>query len=358
MIKKVYQKETVLIALSGGIDSSAAALFLKQQGFRVFGLTFKMFDNILSKNSTFPYANSISAINSARKVASILDIPHFTADISQEFQQTVVEDFIEKYSLGQTPNPCVKCNPEIKWHFLEHYAQKFGCTFIASGHYASIREANGRYYISCADDETKDQTAFLWKLSQETLHKIIFPMAEHKKLQIKEFIAKTDLNFLLKKRESFDLCFLKNSDLHSFLRAKYTQIEPGQIFDSAGNNIGTLRDIALYTIGQAVECADGLTRYVSEKHISENSLTAVSQEELSVSEIELCDVHFMKYAEIPENKILTCKIRYRESGTPCRIVKLERNYKIILSEKVRKTAPGQSVVLYEGDDIVCGGIVV
>jgi len=341
--------------MSGGLDSSATALILKNQGFEVIGLTLQFFENNLSSAGN-DFSDNIKDINSARKFADLIDIPHFIVDVNKHFKQTIIDDFILQYKTGFTPNPCAKCNPEIKWKYLYEISQKLDCEFIATGHYANIKEKNRRYFLNLPDDKTKDQSMFLWKLPQKILKKAIFPLSAYSKDEIRKMMSKNGYNFITERRESFNLCFIKKMSNHDFLKKHIKNVEQGQVFSSSGKYLGVHNGYFYYTIGQKVENIDMNLRV--RKIIAEtNTIIVDNAENIITNELIIDNINLMKYKELQDGFSVNAKIKYRENGNNCKIFNFENKLKLIFENYIPKPAVGQSVVLFEGNDMLGGGII-
>jgi len=350
--------------MSGGVDSSVAAAILLEQGWEVVGLTIsthKLEDDcqpVDNKKSCCSYTGSADA----RKVCDILGIEHHLIDLTQIFKETVIDDFISEYLIGRTPNPCVECNTKIKWGPFLTKANEYGAKYLATGHYSDIlhNDKNNRYYIRKAADTHKDQSYALWGLSQEQLSRTIFPLSSIDKQAARELARKFNLP-IFNKIESQDICFIPNNDYHLFIRRNIADIDEkigqGDLILN-GKTIGKHKGFPFYTIGQR----RGLGVSYSEPLFVKNIDAKTNKIELAISDDILSsgliadNINFMKYDIIDENKIFTVKIRYNDKGREA-YCKIDDNglLNIKFIEKPRAVTPGQTVVIYEGDDLVAGG---
>lgn len=249
------KKGRVLVAMSGGIDSSVTALMLHEQGYEVIGITMKTWDYASSggtKRTTG--CCSLDDINDARALAVDLSFPHYILDIRSEFGDFIIDNFIEEYMAGRTPNPCVLCNTHIKWDALLKRADQLDCEFIATGHYAQVRQENGRYLISKGKDAAKDQSYVLWGLSQQSLARTIFPIGGFHKSEIRDMAMQAGYETLSKKSESYEICFIPDNDYRGFLKRKVEgledQVKGGLFVDTEGNILGQHEGYPFYTVGQ------------------------------------------------------------------------------------------------------------
>ncbi len=361
------KKGRVLVAMSGGIDSSLAAVLLKEEGFEIVGITIKTgdySDTSYIKNEAL--CCNYDSINIARAIAVKESFPHYVVDMTVEFGKQIITDFINEYLQGRTPNPCVRCNPIIKSTALIKLADQLDCEFIATGHYANIRFENGRYLISKGADETKDQSYVLWGLSQENLKRTMFPLGKFKKNEIKQLASEKGFDSLfINKRESFEICFIPDNDYRGFLKSKVPGLkekyENGNFVDVDGKILGKHKGYPFYTIGQrkGLEIAVGEPLYVKEIQRETNTVVLARRDSLNNAEMFVSDYNGIKYSSIPVDVRLTTKVRYHDKGT-LSTIKADNNQqilKVIFDEDVFAITPGQSAVFYEGDDLVGGGII-
>lgn len=358
------KKGKVLVAMSGGIDSSVAALMLHEGGYEVIGITMKTWDYAASGGSKKETGCcSLDSINDARTLAVNLGFPHYILDIRAEFGEHIINNFVEEYLAGRTPNPCVLCNTHIKWEALLKRADQLNCDFIATGHYAQVREENGRYVISKGLDEAKDQSYVLWGLSQESLKRTLFPLGKFRKSEIRDMAMKAGYEELAKKSESYEICFIPDNDYRAFLKHKVPgleeKVEGGNFVLSDGNVVGTHRGYPFYTIGQrkGLEIALGEPMFVIQIIPETNTVVIGPKEELDKQEMFIRDYNLVKYETLPENFVALTKVRYHDKGTPATLSIVDGKVKATFHRPVAGVAPGQSAVFFEGDDLIGGGFI-
>lgn len=358
------KKGRVLVAMSGGVDSSIAALLLKEQGYEVIGITMKTWD--YGSSCVTPKETgccSLDSINDARALAVKLGFPHYVIDFKKEFENKIISNFIEEYIAGRTPNPCVLCNKLIKWNDLLAKADTLDCEYIATGHYAKLMFENDRYFLRKGIDDSKDQTYVLWGLSQENLKRTIFPLGDMLKSDIKEMAKEAGFDFLAKKSESYEICFIPDNDYRKFLKNRIPELEDklngGDFLDKQGKVLGKHNGYPFYTIGQrkGLVIAVGTPLYVNKIDAVANTVTLGGREELMSDELTVSDFNLMKYEHINGLKDITTKIRYKDKGAFSTLN--EENNKIFIKfvEKVSAITSGQSAVFYEGNDLIGGGII-
>jgi tRNA-uridine 2-sulfurtransferase len=356
-------KGRVLVAMSGGIDSSVAAVMLHEQGYEVVGMTMKTWDYSSSGGSKKETGCcSLDSINDARNIAVALGFPHYILDIREEFGDYVINHFTGEYLAGRTPNPCVLCNTHIKWDALLRRADKLGCDFIATGHYAKIREENGRYVISKGIDENKDQSYALWGISQESLSRTIFPLGDLQKSEIKAFAKERGFVDLVNKSESYEICFVPDNDYRGFLKRRIPgleeQVKGGEFVLEDGTVVGTHEGYPFYTVGQrkGLGIALGYPIFVSEIQKDKNRVVLSSLEGLQRDGMWVDKLILGKYSDLlGVKKETVTKVRYNDDGTPAVIEQIGDRIKVLFHKGVSSIAPGQAAVFYEGDDVIGGG---
>lgn len=354
----------VLVAMSGGIDSTVASLMLHEQGYEVIGITMKTWDYASSGvSSKETGCCNIDSFNDARAAAVHHGFPHYILDIRDEFGGFVVENFIEEYLAGRTPNPCVMCNTHIKWRALLKRADALECEFIATGHYAKSREENGRFIVSKAIDETKDQSYVLWGLQQDLLSRTILPLGGYRKTAIRQMAHDFGYPELAKKAESYEICFVPDNDYRGFLRRNVDGLEErvqgGNFIDKHGKILGKHKGYPFYTIGQrkGLDIALGKPAFVTAIDPELNTVMLGDESDLLKREMIVGKINYIKYAGIENEFESTVKIRYKDNGTPGTLFNHPQGIKVSFFEEAKGIAPGQSAVFYEGDDVVAGGII-
>lgn len=356
----------VLVAMSGGVDSSVAAMMLHEQGYEVIGITMKTWDYASSGGSKKETGCcSLDSINDARTLAVKFGFPHFILDIRDEFGSFIINNFVDEYIAGRTPNPCVLCNTHIKWEALLKRANMLDCEFIATGHYAQHRmQENGRYVISRGQDLSKDQSYVLWGLSQESLKRTRFPLGGFKKSEIRDMAADSGFVDLANKSESYEICFVPDNDYRGFLKRQVPGLEEkvdgGDFILADGTVVGKHRGYPFYTIGQrkGLEIALGKPMFVLDIKPETNTVVIGNKEELVKNTMLVRDTNLMKYEELPEDFQSLTKIRYKHDGTMSILNRRPDGVmEVDFLEPVSGIAPGQSAVFYEGNDLVGGGFI-
>lgn len=330
----------VAIGISGGVDSAVSALILKQQGYDVLGITMKLFED-----------DSVDKmLIDAEKVCDEVGIKHIVLDLTNEFKKIVIDNFIESYKNGKTPNPCVLCNKYFKFGLLYEKAKELGYDYIATGHYVKI--INNKLYVC---DNNKDQSYFLYGINKEILDKIIFPLKEFKnKDEIRELAKKHNLS-IFDKKDSQEICFIKNDDYISFLE-NYITPKSGDIVDLAGNILGKHNGLYKYTIGQrkGLGISSNKPLYVTEIDYINNKVIVCDNDDLFKSNLVANDVNLL-VDELPNECF--AKIRSRGILAACKVEFKDNKLFVTFNEKQRAITKGQSVVLYKDDICLGGGII-
>lgn len=361
------QKGKVLVAMSGGIDSTVVALMLHHEGYEVIGITMKTWDYATSGGGTSKKETgccNIDSFNDARKAAVDHGFPHYILDIRDEFGDFVIENFVEEYLAGRTPNPCVMCNTHIKWRALLKRADALGCQFIATGHYAQIRQhTNGRYVISKGLDETKDQSYVLWGLDQELLSRTIMPLGKYRKTDIRQMAVDLGYPELAKKSESYEICFVPDNDYRGFLKRRVDGLEEkvngGWFVDKTGKKLGKHKGYPFYTVGQrkGLEIALGKPAYVTAIHPENNIVVLGEEADLDQNDMLVGKINWIKYDSVTDGMEAITKIRYKDKGAISSLYNADNGLRMRFYENVKSIAPGQSAVFYEGDDVIGGGVI-
>lgn len=350
----------ILIAMSGGVDSAVSALILSK-GNEVLGVTMKLHEET---DATLYGENSCCSdrdIADARSVCEKLGIPHEVHNFGAKFRECVIGDFINSYKNGITPNPCVVCNREIKFKELMRLALDRGFDAVATGHYAKVeRRDDGRYLLKKAADLSKDQSYVLYTLTQEQLSHTVFPLGEITKAEAREVAERAGLSNA-RKHDSQDICFIPDGDYVKFIEKVTEEHFPsGAFVDKGGNILGRHEGIIRYTIGQrkGLGLALGEPMYVCAKSISENTVTLAKNEELFSRELTASRINLISCDSVPSPIKVKAKIRYNQVEQPAVAVQIAPDrLKVVFDEPQRAITAGQSVVLYDGDTVVGGGII-
>ena len=350
--------------MSGGIDSTVAAMLLLEQGYELVGVTYRTFDNIsrgcMEKEKG---CCSVDSLFEAKRMAQELGFEHHILDIRQEFKKTVIANFIDEYLHGRTPNPCVICNSTIKWGKLIETANELGCDYIATGHYARIGHQNDRWYLRKGADLSKDQTYFLWTLTQENLSRTIFPLGELTKPQVRQIAFEHGYEKLSQKGESQEICFIPDNDYRTFLAEQVEDYAkkygPGYFIDTTGKKLGQHKGFPSYTIGQRkrLGIALGQPMFVIAIHPEDNTVVLGTKDELQGNTFYAKNINLMKYTQLPEGLQVCAKIRYRNAGGKAFLYPEDDRIRVVFDEPMDSITPGQSAVFYENEDLVAGGYI-
>ncbi|MGM0545876.1 MAG: tRNA 2-thiouridine(34) synthase MnmA [Bacteroidota bacterium] len=358
-------KGRVLVAMSGGVDSSVAAVMLKEQGYDVIGITMKTWDysRVGGKSDKETGCCTLESMNDARQIAVKHGFKHFIVDIRDEFGDWVIDRFVDDYMNGRTPNPCVLCNTHIKWAALLRRADNLGCDYIATGHYANVREENGRYVISKGLDPKKDQSYALWGVEQKHLARTIFPLGSYEKTEIRNMAEEFGLMKVADKPDSYEICFVPDDNYRRFLKDRVDGLEErvkgGKFVDQDGNIVGEHEGYPFYTIGQrrGLDLALGKRVYVTDINPDTNVITIGEKEDLVATTCRAKNINLSKYGEVPGGEMeVTGKIRYNDDGVVGQIKQLgDDEIEVTFPTGREAITPGQAVVCYEGNDVVGGG---
>lgn len=358
------KKGRVLVAMSGGIDSTVTAVMLHEQGYEVVGITMKTWDYATSGGSKKETGCcSLDSINDARQVAVDLGFSHFIIDIREEFGDFVINNFVDEYIAGRTPNPCVLCNTHIKWEALLKRADMMDCEWIATGHYAQVRKENNRYVISKGLDENKDQSYVLWGVSQSCLSRTMFPVGKFHKPDIKQMARDMGYVELANKNESYEICFVPDNDYRGFLKRRLPDLERkvdgGNFVDAQGNILGKHKGYPFYTIGQrkGLGTAFGKPVFVTEIHPETNTVVLGDEQDLERTGMWVGKLNLQKYESLTAPMNAITKVRYKHDGESSIITQMGDRMKVEFMAKVSAIAPGQSAVFYDGDDMIGGGVI-
>jgi len=356
--------KTVVVGMSGGVDSSVAAYLLKEQGYRVIGVTMRIWqeeeDRRRQENGG---CCGLTAVDDARRVAECLDIPYYVMNFQEEFKCHVIDYFIEEYLRGYTPNPCIACNRYVKWESLLKRSLEIGADYIATGHYARIRKLeNGRYAVANSVTEGKDQTYALYNLTQEQLSHTLMPVGDYTKDEIRRIAAEQNLP-IAHKPDSQDICFIPDHDYAGFLeRETGGKVPgPGNFVTKDGTVLGRHKGITHYTIGQrkGLNLALGHPVFVTQIRPEANEVVIGENEDAFTTKVLCGDVNYMAITDLTEPMRVLAKIRYQHRGDYCRIEK-QPDGKVLCTFEVpvRASTPGQAVVFYQEDHVLGGGTIV
>ncbi len=353
---------TALIAMSGGVDSSVAAYLMQQKGYRCTGATMRLYDSAAVEPSKGHTCCSLEDVEDARSVAHRLHMPYYVFNFAEDFEEKVIRKFVCSYERGDTPNPCIDCNRYMKFDHLLRRAEELGCQYVVTGHYASIRyeEERGRWCLYRAADQSKDQTYFLYNLTQEQLAHTQFPLGELTKAQTRA-IAEEQGFLNARKHDSQDICFVPDGDYGAFLE-RYTgkTYPPGPFLDSDGNVVGTHRGTVRYTLGQrkGLGLAMGAPVYVCAKDLTANTVTVGPEEALYRRTLLADDMNWISIPSLTAPMRVEAKVRYSQTAQPGTVYPTEGGgIRLTFDQPQRAITPGQAVVLYDGALVVGGGTI-
>lgn len=356
------RQKTVVVGMSGGVDSSVAAYLLKEQGYRVIGVTMQIWqDEARQKQETEGGCCGLSAVEDARRVAQVLDIPHYVMNFKQEFQTNVIDYFIREYQSGHTPNPCIACNRYVKWESLLRRSIEIGADYIATGHYARVCQlCTGRYAVEKSVTADKDQSYALYSLTQEQLARTLMPIGNYEKSRVREIADEAGLP-VAHKPNSMEICFVTDGNYASYIEeAKGVKSEPGDFVDMQGNVLGRHRGIIHYTVGQrkGLNLALGYPAFVVRIKPETNEIVIGQLEDNLTEKVYISQINYMSRPDFSENKVYLGKIRYNHQGSGCTVRQVGDNlYECIFSEPQRAVTPGQALVLYDGSLVAGGGTI-
>ena len=346
-------KERIAVAVSGGVDSSVAALLLKEQGHEIAGITMCL--GVAAEQGGHTKCCGPQEIEDARRVCRLLDIPHYIMDFAAALEEHIVRPFVEEYHKGRTPNPCVACNRFIKFGTLLDKVMAMGFDSLATGHYARVRKEGDEIVLARSRESRKDQTYFLHAIARETLEFIRFPLADLSKEQVRKIARENELP-VSDKQESQDICFIPEAGYGAFLRSRSIEMKPGEFVDRKGTVLGRHKGFALYTLGQRARLGgrSGDPLYVLAIDAEKNRVVIGEKADLLATGLNADRVNLL-VDKLPARAV--AKIRYAHAGAACRVTLSGDVLRVIFDEPQEAITPGQYVVLYDGDIVLGGGVI-
>ncbi len=353
-------KQRVVVAMSGGVDSSVAAVLLKEEGYEVIGITMQLWPKEECGQSRDKSCCSLEGIRDARYVAQKIGAPFYVVDFHKEFKKFVIDYFIEQYLKGVTPNPCIVCNEQIKFDCLMKKAKDLGAAFIATGHYAIsyYDEEVSRFILKESADKSKDQSYVLFSLSQEQLKSSLFPIGGYTKDKIRKFAKDFGLEFVHDKKDSQEICFVEDDYAKYLIKKAKVSVEPGDIVNKEGKVVGQHKGFPFYTIGQrhGLGIAHKEPLYVIEIDVAKNTITVGAKKDVYKKSLVVERLNWVLFEAPPKHFRAKAKIRYRHKKADAAISVLNENeVSVVFDEPQEAPTPGQAVVFYDGGLVIGGG---
>ncbi len=339
-------KGKVAVALSGGVDSSAAALLLKEAAYEVIGIHMRLWDSPGFDHQA----------HRAENICRILDIPYHQVDLQREFESCVVDYFCQEYQQGRTPNPCVVCNQYIKFGILLDKARSLGADYLATGHYARVEHSRDGHRLLKAADISRDQSYFLYTLTQEKLGRVLFPLGEHSKDEVRQMAKQAGLPTAT--RSSQDICFVSQKNYGAFLSQRFATL-PGDVVDTQGKRLGQHRGIAFYTIGQrhGLGLASGKPLYVIRIEPESNRIVLGPEEELYSQKLTAQKLNWISGTAPREPLTARAKIRYKSREAEATVFSRNDSVDVHFTQPQKAVTPGQAIVFYNVDEVLGGGTI-